>query len=96
MKKSKEPKPRKKALIAQYEVRTGKDGKLVKFGDDFDDVIVVDMFDEKTMGWSVKDAKKKMGLKKEASDAMVMPYIINTLLIAMQETDWSKVKKTKK
>lgn len=87
---------RKKALLAQYEIRTGRNNKLVDFGKPFDDIIVVDMFNQQTLAWNVKEAKEKMGLKPQESNAKVIPYLINELLITMQETDWKKVKKAEK
>jgi len=96
MKKNKEPKPRKKALIAQYEVRIGKKGEIVDFGKKFEDVMVIDMFSQQTLAWNIAEAKKKMGLSSKVDNAIVIPYIVNTLLIEMQETDWEKVNKLKK
>lgn len=85
-------KKKRKALIAQYEVKTGRDGKLVDFGADFTDIIVIDKFSQQTLAWDVKDAKKKMGLSVKESSVKVIPYLINELLIAIQETDFEKLK----
>ncbi len=93
--KPKKPKKPRKALIAQYEVKTGRDGKLVDFGQDFTDIIVIDKFTQQTLAWNVKDAKKKMGLSVKESAVKVIPYLVNELLIAMQETDFEKLKEKK-
>jgi hypothetical protein len=84
-------------MIARYEIRVGKrtrgrkKSKLCDFGDNYTDIVIVDKKDNKTLGWNIQEVKDKMGLEED--DYKVLPYLLNLLLIRMQESDWSKAKK---
>lgn len=87
------------ALVARYEVRVGisgkgKKGRLCGFGDDYTDIIVIDKKTKNTLAWNIEEVKKKIGLLED--NYKVIPYLLNELLIRMQETDFSKAKKAKK
>ena len=86
----------KKSLVAQYEIMTGYKGNIVSFGEKFTDIIVLNTYTNQTLAWNIKEAKEKMGLRKNAKNELVIPYLINILLIDMQERDWDELKKSKK
>lgn len=87
------------SLVARYEIRVGKkvEGKksqICEFHDDYTDVVIIDNKTGRTMGWDIQEAKDQMGLLEK--DFKVVPYLLNTLLIAIQEVDWDEVEKSKK
>ncbi len=84
-----------KSLVARYEIRTGYRKKIVDFGKKFTDIIVIDTFTGQNFAWSIKNAMKAMNLKKTKPE-IVLPYLINQLLIQIQETDFDKIKKKSK
>ena len=81
-----------KNKVSRYEIRVGKrvrgrkKSELCDFGDDYTDICIVDLKENRILGWNIEEAKKKMGLEED--NYKVVTYLANILLTRMQETEF--------